>query len=72
MKRTYKPFFLAGILMLLGGCAVVPAQPAYGGYYAPAPAAAVVVRPAPYYAPAPYYTGWGHRAYFGFGHRHWR
>ena len=70
MKRAYKTLILAGILAFLGGCAVVPPQPGYAGYYNPAPA--VVVRPAPYYyAPAPYYPGWGYRGYFGFGHRHW-
>lgn len=53
---------LAGVLAL-GGCVVVPAQPAY---VAPAP---VYVAPAPVYvAPGPVYYG---RGYYGW-HRNWR
>ena len=48
----------------LGGCAVYPATPYYGGYYS-APSVYVAPAPRPYYGPryGYYGPGWGHRGW---------
>lgn len=52
----------------LGGCAVVPYEPGYAGYYGEP----VYVAPAPVYvAPPPVVGfGFGYHGYYG-GHHHW-
>ena len=52
-------FALVAAALTLGGCAVVPYEPAPVVYAAPPPPPAVVVRP--------YYGYYGHRPYW----RHW-
>ncbi len=65
--KTLAVLLLAGVS--LGGCAVVPYEPAPVVYAAPSPPV-VVVRPAPVYRYGGYYGGY----YRGgrHGHRHWR
>jgi hypothetical protein len=66
------PLLSAVVLVAtLAGCAIVPAEPAYGyggyggyGYAAPPPSAVVVVRPS--------YGYYGHGYYGGPRYRHWR
>ena len=72
MSTRTKLVLAAIVLANLTACAVIPAAPAYYGH-----GGAVVVRPAPYYAPLPplppppvRFGGYGHG--YGFGHRHWR
>ena len=65
--KTLAVLLLAGVS--LGGCAVVPYEPAPVVYAAPPPV--VVVRPAPIYGYGGYYGGY-YRGYYGGGYGYYR